>query len=138
MRSCDYQRLLALLEPPRRVGQHRINVFGLQVGVGLQNPLTRLAAGQQAEDGTDRNAQPTDARLAAHDGRIVGNSLNVHDTSPSIRVRSRQQRQSIVSRILGEGYAAQAAGRRGYSPNRSRGMVLEGRRSYVRAPLRIY
>ena len=92
VRSSDNQRFFPLFEPPGGVRQGGIDVFRLEVRVCLQNPLARLAAGQQPQDGADRHSQTTDARLATHDGRVMGNSLNLHlaSLSSSIRVRSQQ------------------------------------------------
>src|SRR5205823_3660971 len=78
-----------LFEPPGGVRQRRVNIFRLEVGVRFENAFTRFTAGQKPENGADRDAQPADARLPAHDGGVVGDSLDLHVASPFRRVLPR-------------------------------------------------
>lgn len=67
---------LLLLSAPRGIGQRSGDVFGFKVRVKLQDGSLGLSSSNKAGDGTDRNPQVADARLASHHGGIASNTIS--------------------------------------------------------------
>jgi len=80
-------------------GQRLLDVSRFQLRVGLQDPFTAAAAGDQPHHRAHRDAQPANAGLAAHHGGIVADAGKGH--GPSVD-RSRQLASS------GEGLGSSA------------------------------
>src|SRR6185437_4585135 len=47
------------------------HVFAIKIGIVREQLIDRSAGADLADDHTDRDAHSTDARLAAHDGRVL-------------------------------------------------------------------
>jgi len=69
---------------PSRIGKCGKDVLPLQTGIEPQHAVDRLAAGQQAGDGADGDADASDAGLAAHYSGVDGDSVEVWEGHESI------------------------------------------------------
>src|SRR5689334_16162797 len=68
---------LALLRPPGSVAQRLENIVALEIGIVREEIFNCAAGADLPDDHPDRDAQSTNARLAAHDGGVLGNSREI-------------------------------------------------------------
>ena len=66
-----------LLASPRRVREGLADVVGLQVRVGCQHLVLRMAGSQESHDGSNRDPETANAGSSAHDVRILRDSLQL-------------------------------------------------------------
>src|SRR5579863_6195993 len=88
--SCAGKSNFALLGQPRCISQCLQYVLALQIRIIPEQFLDGASCADLPNDHAYRHSHPANARLSAHDGRILGNAINLrhlwlHSLTPLLR-----------------------------------------------------